>query len=572
MATGARGCQMSPKPGSARPEDGLDAVGLCVLARRTSSRRPFALAVVVSVALHAALLMRFPNGISTLGESSTSNTVLVFSFDTEGTARPGSPPAEWRLDGEAASAQDIVGEDPTAERPLVIEDPDEDTGPLVSRPREGFDGEVPQSADRDDTVDEDGTDQRQVDLPDSEAPPTDETTATVAPASADAAEPMRSDEDQTEARISRRQERMLRRRVGQWSEDLPEPSEQGASVAWRHEGRDYVAKFTWQPVNPDVGLERVHVEVSTEHEGARLSTGMDMTRLSFSSYAQFVNRWDPRVRLHDDELEGRFHSNTEISLFFNREAIPRFRGKVTTAAHDVSVTGDPRYFAREDVFLGGLETGVRPIGLASYRATLPDEGNGQVHVFENDARIRFHADGSYSWQELASPGTEKLGYLRDGTGYLIASRDARLHVRGTVNGKVLVYSPERIVIEGDLVYADDPLSNPGSDDLLGLVSDKVVEIAAPDVTGVGDLVIQAAIYAKRRFVVRNTGRAAEARLVIFGSLTSDSMSATEPRYATRIRFDPRLERLRPPRFPMTDRYEVMSWDKTWSVSEAGGPS
>jgi hypothetical protein len=31
-------------------------------------------------------------------------------------------------------------------------------------------------------------------------------------------------------------------------------------------------------------------------------------------------------------------------------------------------------------------------------------------------------------------------------------------------------------------------------------------------------------------------------------------TATEPRYATGIRFDPRLESRRPPGFPVTDRY------------------
>jgi hypothetical protein len=108
-----------------------------------------------------------------------------------------------------------------------------------------------------------------------------------------------------------------------------------------------------------------------------------------------------------------------------------------------------------------------------------------------------------------------------------------------------------------------------ADDYLGLVSDKYVDIAPPDVTGPGDLVINAAIYAKRRFVVRRYRFRNEALLYIYGSLSVGSLSATEPRYYTRIRFDQRLEELRPPGFPMTNRFEVESWDTTWNVESIG---
>jgi hypothetical protein len=145
----------------------------------------------------------------------------------------------------------------------------------------------------------------------------------------------------------------------------------------------------------------------------------------------------------------------------------------------------------------------------------------------------------------------------------------KLHVKGTVNGKVLVYSPERIVIDGDLVYEQDPEEVPDADDYLGLVSDKYVDIAPPDVTGPGDLVINAAIYAKRRFAVSGYRFRNDALLYIYGSLSVGSLSATEPRYYTRIQFDQRLEELRPPGFPMTDRFEVESWDTTWNVEPTG---
>src|SRR5690606_9201164 len=101
--------------------------------------------------------------------------------------------------------------------------------------------------------------------------------------------------------------------------------------------------------------------------------------------------------------------------------------------------------------------------------------------------------------------------------------DAELHIKGTVAGKVLVFSPSRIVIVGDLRYATDPEGPDGGNDYLGLVSEGNVEIAEPSITGPGDLHIQAAIYARRLFRVRDyhhRGDRGHATLDIYGSLTA----------------------------------------------------
>ncbi|MEE9179735.1 MAG: hypothetical protein V3U22_02475, partial [Vicinamibacteria bacterium] len=122
-----------------------------------------------------------------------------------------------------------------------------------------------------------------------------------------------------------------------------------------------------------------------------------------------------------------------------------------------------------------------------------------------------------------------------------------------------------IIIEGDLIYASDPRIDPEADDFLGLVSDRFIEVADAEVTGPGDLNIHASIYAKRRFSVSRYRTRGEGTLFIYGSLTAGSLSATEPRYSTKISFDRRLENVRAPGFPMTDRYEVAAWDNRWAM-------
>ena len=151
---------------------------------------------------------------------------------------------------------------------------------------------------------------------------------------------------------------------------------------------------------------------------------------------------------------------------------------------------------------------------------------------------------------------------------MIGSKKKKLYLSGVVRGKVLVFSPHRIVITGSLTYAEDPLSSPAAGDYLGLVCDGTIEVAHPDVTGPGDLEIHAAIYAKRRFAVSGYRLRHRALLTIHGSLTAGTLSATEPRFATRIRFDRRLEDTRPPGFPLSDRYEFEAWDGEWEIEQA----
>jgi hypothetical protein len=365
-----------------------------------------------------------------------------------------------------------------------------------------------------------------------------------------------------------KQEKMLNKKVRQWSENLYRMPEAASGLTWKHKGQEYLATFTALSDPGETGIERVIVEISTEQDGKRLTTEVYLKRLAFSNYAQFVNRWDPDVQIHDDEMDGRFHSNTEINLTYDRKVKPLFHGKVTTTSRSVNVMNTRGFTRRSEIFTGGLQTGVRSIRLPKHFVPFPEKSEvseEQLRRFSEDTRIVFHEDGSFAWHPVDSTSAQQVEEIAEATTYLIAEARVKLYVKGTINGKVLVYSPERIIIEDDLIYEQDPEEIFGSDDYLGLVSDKYVDIASPEVTGPGDLVINAAIYAKRRFTVRNYGSRETALLYLYGSLTVGSLSATEPRYATKIHFDRRLEDMRPPGFPMTDRYEVESWDAVWEV-------
>jgi len=371
------------------------------------------------------------------------------------------------------------------------------------------------------------------------------------------------------AKLADGERRMLDRKLAQWSAKLDELAE--SDVTWEHAGQSYSATFTRVPDETGMGIEHVVVAVTTEQDGNRWATSMRMKRMAFSSFAQFVDRWDPEVQIHDDQIDGRFHSNSEIVIANSDGVQPSFLGKVTTA-RSIRTASSPRPVRRSEVFLGGLETRVRRIALPRQLLPIPPDKRvspEQMQRFEHDTRIVFNSDGSFDWGPIDAAEPARRVALPDTSYYLLGGDNVSLYLSGTVSGKVLAYSPADIVIEDDLVYATDPAANPDSGDFIGLVAGRNVAIADPETTGPGDLTVQAAIYANRRFQVRRYGRNEQATLRIYGSVAAGSVSATEPRYRTKIEFDPRLDKARPPGFPMTDRYELDSWDGLWAADLDG---
>ena len=356
------------------------------------------------------------------------------------------------------------------------------------------------------------------------------------------------------------EEESLRRRLSSWTGQFTADAAE-RTLSWRDDGQEYTAVLRPLAAADEMGMQRLAVEVTTQRGGERLVTELHMTRLAFSNFGQFVNRWDPEVGLNDDVIDGRFHSNTAFAIARVGGKSPVFGGQVTVADRNIE-TSDGSHLNRRRMFPGGIETGVRRIRLPERALTAPSTPNSQR--FERDTTLTFYADGSVGWREDAWSANEGKRALGADPFYLIAGEDVALRVQGTVDGKVLVYSPTRIVIVGDLTYAGDP-SAAHADDYLGLVTEGAVEIAEPEVTGGGDLDIYASIYAGRRFVVREFRSRRSGLLHVYGSLTAGSLSASEPRYGTHIEFDRRLTTMRAPGFPLSDRYELDSASGEWRV-------
>jgi hypothetical protein len=362
---------------------------------------------------------------------------------------------------------------------------------------------------------------------------------------------------------------ILTRNVQQIAQTLLDSDQTDTEITWQQNGQQYSARVMRQPASDSTGIEQVVAEIMTDKAGKRMKTRLSLKRLAFSHFTQLVNNWDRNIQLHDDVIDGRFHSNTEFAFTASGGVTPRFFGKVTTAAATVSFNGINRR-RNQEIFQGGFESRTERVNLPRDMPDLTSGGEDtDRRVFADDTRIIFNADGSYVWRRANGEGPLEREPPNKQPRYLIGEKGAKLYVRGTVSGLFTVYSPNDIEIEDDLTYARDPRQSVLSQDFLALVSGRDVCIAGPEVTGPGDLTVHGAIFARRRFYIESTDRGGGdgATLLIYGSVTAGTLSETEPRYATKYDFDKRFEYLRPASFPMTRRYEVDSWNEDWEEVE-----
>lgn len=371
------------------------------------------------------------------------------------------------------------------------------------------------------------------------------------------------------AEMPQPEQKMLTRNVQQLAQKLLDTNMTDTELTWQEDGKQYSARVMRQPAADSTGIEQVIAEVMTDKDGKRMKTRLSLKRLAFSHFTQLVNNWDRNIALHDDVIDGRFHSNSEFSFTATKNASPRFFGKVTTAASTLTYNTLSRR-PDKDVFQGGYETKTEKVILPREMPDVLSGGNEKNRrVFASDTRIIFNADGSYAWRNANGEGALQREEASNDPHYLIGEKGAKLFVRGTVTGLFTVYTPNDIEIEDDLVYGRDPRQAVMSRDFLALIAGRDICIGSPEVTGKGDLTVHGAIFARRRFYIEQTdrGRSGDATLVIYGSLTAGTLSETEPRYATKVDFDKRFEYLRPASFPMTRRYEVDAWDQDWEEVE-----
>jgi hypothetical protein len=498
--------------------------------------------LAISTAVHLAILFMFAAALFESGEDDADVPELSVQLETRD--GPSSPQfSDAALPVPAPEPTEEVIDDPGTSEQLVAAEPLELTPP-AARLAEQFPEHVAAVA-----PEEAG-----------------ESSTEVLTTTAESAEPalVVAETPRLAAEVRPTEQTMLRKNVEKLAQKLLESDSTETELSWQEDGRQYTARVQRKPAPDSTGLEQVIAEIMTENDGKRMRTKLSLKRLAFSHFTQLVNHWDKNIRLHDDVIDGRFHSNSEIGLAFSKGVEPRFFGKVTTSAARLTDAPIGTRKRTREVFQGGTETRTERVTLPR---DMPDVVNGgeesDRHTFAVDTRIIFNPDGSFVWRAANGAGELQRAEVSDRPRYLIGEKGATLFVSGIISGIFTVYTPADIEIENDLVYAKDPRDVLISRDFLALIAGRDIKVASGRITGSGDLHIHAALFARQRFWIEAVANSRSGKLFILGSLTAGTIRETEPRYATQLDYDRRFEYLRPASFPMTRRFEVDSWDEDW---------
>jgi hypothetical protein len=289
--------------------------------------------------------------------------------------------------------------------------------------------------------------------------------------------------------------------------------------------------------------------------------------LALSKFFWFTDMEGNVYWMTGDTVYGPMHTNTVIKTWGS----PVFYGKVSAKA---GITPDPLSKKNEAKYYGGWEIGVEneiPTDM-SHIVSAAVAGNGGAApnincIYNTPTSFEFLANGDVIRTVGANPpDTVSLATIAP-TGAIYSTDDIR--VKGTFNGDATIYSRTNIYIDDDLVYADNPMINKNSDDLLGLVADNDVLIT-DNVANNSDCNLQACImavngnygaenYATRPVsgVLRFAGSIAQKHRGPVGTFSYGT--GIKSGYSKRYYYDPRLSNIAPKNFPYLRSLRLVAW-------------
>lgn len=289
--------------------------------------------------------------------------------------------------------------------------------------------------------------------------------------------------------------------------------------------------------------------------------------MPISKYFWFTNMEGNVYWITGDTVYGPVHTNTVIKTWGS----PVFYGKVTAKS---GITPNPMKKKNKAKFYGGWEVGIEneiPTDM-SHIVNAAIAGNGGAPkndkcLYDKKVTFDFQSDGSVIRTVSGDPpDTVKVADIAP-TGAIYSTEEIR--VKGTFNGDATIYSTKNIYIDDDLVYADDPLINENSDDILGLVAKNDVLIT-DNAANNSDCNIQACImavdghygaenYATRPVsgILRLTGSIAQNHRGPVGTFSWGT--GLKSGFSKRYYFDSRLSSMSPKNYPYIKSLRLVAW-------------
>jgi len=322
--------------------------------------------------------------------------------------------------------------------------------------------------------------------------------------------------------------------------------------------------------NPTAYLRRYQI-ISTGQSGD--TTRIVSYEVKEDTFARFLWLSDTEHFLRNipvwfitgDSLNGPVHTNSH----FHISGDPTFTDVVSSVDGAISYMhgGPPN---DNPSFQKGIKFGTPEIEMPSKALALRTAAVQDGYHFTGPTTIALNANGTMN---ITNPHknlvNSNMPLPANGALFVTGAQAGdNLWISGTLNGQLTVGTNRDLIVTDNITYHDNPVTNPDSTDILGLIAEKDVIISqnAPS-----NLTIQASILAlDDSFYVENwAGLPPKGKLNIYGGLIQDSRgpiglfnSQTNQiisGYSKNYVYDPRMSNIPPPFFPTTGDYVSLSW-------------
>ncbi|MGE5432258.1 MAG: hypothetical protein ACM3QX_14345 [Syntrophomonadaceae bacterium] len=324
----------------------------------------------------------------------------------------------------------------------------------------------------------------------------------------------------------------------------------------------------------DAGQKKKRITSTGSYQGLPKKVVILLQPSGYSKYAYYTNIFPGNKYLGTgDTITGPFHTNGKLNV----QGSPVFQGKAS-AKNGLKLSGNatPKFY-------GGFESGVDvPLNWSTSDIKAAAQAGGFVFnaggAGKVDVRLTFNGNATITYSKRFDSGSwshdSTVALSAFAPNGIIYVEKGNIYMKGIINGRYSVIADQssgngtgNVYIEDDIRYKSNPLTHPGSTDMLGIIASNNVLISDNSANQL-NVNIDASIFSyKGGLGLVNENMAYSGTLKIFGGVveyqgrttSKVSGSTITNGYRERIVFDERLMLNNPPYFPATDKYEVVSW-------------
>jgi len=329
-----------------------------------------------------------------------------------------------------------------------------------------------------------------------------------------------------------------------------------------------------------IGYDSRQINSIGTYNGVSKSVEILLEPENFALFGNFYNVFGNVWAATGDTFQGRFHANDWINCYGD----PVFLGQATTSKGVKLYDG----YSHPEFFGGTKVTDPIPLEFDTSSMRIAAYNNGKIFRDTTNTGkvitvdIKLLSDGNVTYKlkigtgSYTSERTVPLSTLAPNG--LIYVEKGNLNVEGTLNGRATLVASQKgnstagqVFITNSIEYAQNPLSNPSSDDMLGIVAENKVTVTFN--SSRGDINIHSSIFSQKDGLVieRYADYPTAYNMNLLGGIIGQKVQPTATYrlingkyvptngYSYVHKYDTRFTKIRPPFFPGTKYFRVVTW-------------